>query len=165
MMRHSNRRRRSARAWTARAGARAGARAMRLAAPVAAVAIVAGTQPTRASIVYWDLNGTNTGATSSLSFDVSGTWNSTNTFFNNNSAGTTTAPHAWVQGDTPVFSAGTNGIGTSTITVVGSKTVAGMTFEEGTLTLSGDPIAITSGSLSATGSASVQINDNISTSG
>ena len=43
-------------------------------------------------------------------------------------------------GDTAVFAAGTTATGAYTVTVSGTQTVGGLTFEEGTVTLSGGQI-------------------------
>ena len=44
--------------------------------------------------LYWDINGTNAGA--SDSGDASGTWNSTNLHWNTAADGMSAAPGAWV---------------------------------------------------------------------
>src|SRR5439155_2642734 len=105
-------------------------------AALAAGALLSAATPTRAANQYWDINGANIGATDDIGGDVSGTWDSITPNFTTDVNGTSTTI-VWGSG-TPVFSAGTNGIANgSIITVVGAKTVAGMTFEEGNLTLNG----------------------------
>jgi len=83
--------------------------------------------------LYWDLNGTTSGAGSTT---PTGNWDGSNTYWNNASDGTDSTD-AWTAGRTAAFAAGTAATGTYTVTVAGSQDINGLTFEEGTVTLSG----------------------------
>src|SRR5262245_7467908 len=85
----------------------------------------------RAQSLYWDSNDTTAGAGT----DPSGTWGS-DSFWSTDSAGTTT-PGAWAANATAVFAAGTDATGTYTVSVAAQQTVGGLTFEDGSATLSG----------------------------
>jgi autotransporter-associated beta strand protein len=93
--------------------------------------------------LYWDTNAGTDGTTN----PPNGTWNAANAFWNTVSGGTGT-PAAWVAGQTAVFSAGTNGVGAFTVTISGAQTASGVTFEEGTATLTGDGLNLTGGTIS-----------------
>ena len=97
---------------------------------LAGLALVA-VQPAHAATYYWDTNGTTTG-TATTSTGTLGTDN----FWSTSSGGTATTV-AWTAGNTAVFAAGTNGTGTYTVTVDGTQDIGGLTFEEGTVTISG----------------------------
>jgi autotransporter-associated beta strand protein len=81
--------------------------------------------------VYWDLNGSTTGAGSATPTD---TWDAS--AYWNDAAGTGTAA-SWTAGRTAAFAAGTDATGSYTVTVSGSQDIGGLTFEEGDVTLSG----------------------------
>src|SRR5688572_6206794 len=86
---------------------------------------------TSAAPLYWDMNGTATGSSNS----THGSWGVTNSW--NSDPNGTAVPGAWIAGSTAVFSAGTNATGATSATVSGTQSLAGMTFEEGTITLNG----------------------------
>src|SRR5688500_1269172 len=83
--------------------------------------------------VYWDINGTTTGAGGTM---PTGTWDAATARWNSSSAGTG-AVAAWAAGNVAVFAAGTDATGTYGVTVSGTHDIAGLTFEEGTVTLNG----------------------------
>lgn len=90
-------------------------------------------QPLEAANLYWDINGTTIGAGGAA---PSGTWDGTATNWSGDSTGNSTTA-AWINGSAAVFSAGTEATGSYTITLSGAQTASGLTFEEGTATLSG----------------------------
>ena len=93
-------------------------------------------QPLQGAVVYWDINGTTAGASGSGA--ATGDWDGTNTFFNTDSTGAGGgAIAAWSGGDTLVFGAGTNATNLYTVTVSGTQSIGGLTFEEGVVTLTG----------------------------
>jgi fibronectin-binding autotransporter adhesin len=106
-------------------------RAAIAATPAVAAALYFAPQAPAATL-YWDTNGATAG--SSAGTTAAGTWDGINAFWNDNSAGTAgtfvAVPNT---ADTVVFSAGTNATGTSTVTLVGTQTVAAVTVEEGTV--------------------------------
>jgi hypothetical protein len=85
--------------------------------------------------VYWDINGTSAGATDTG--DASGTWDIATTANWNPLADGTDAVTTYTDGDSVVFSAGTNTV-TGTITVSGTPTTSSLTIEEGAYTFDGD---------------------------
>ncbi|MDD1748378.1 MAG: HYR domain-containing protein, partial [Methanothrix sp.] len=100
-----------------------------------------------ATTSYWDANGTNPGA-SPGGGSATGTWGTDN-FWSTTPAGIN--PGAWTSGYTAVFSAGTDASGTFIVTLGGTlPTAAGVTFEEGTVTLS-------SGTLTLDGSSVITV--------
>jgi hypothetical protein len=76
--------------------------------------------PLGALTLYWDINGSNTGATDDAGGVASGTWDSVTSNFNSDANGTGGAL-TWSQDSAVVFSAGTNATGASTITVSGTQ--------------------------------------------
>ncbi|WP_338289937.1 autotransporter-associated beta strand repeat-containing protein [Luteolibacter sp. LG18] len=102
-----------------------------------------------AANLYWDGNDTTTGAGAT----PTGTWGSS-TFWSTDSTGAT-ATTGWIDGNTAVFSAGTDGTGTYTVTVTGTQSPAGLTFEEGVVTLSGGTVALTSPNVVTTAAATI----------
>lgn len=91
--------------------------------------------------VYWDINGTATGAGGAT---PAGTWDAATARWNSSSAGTG-AVAAWVAGNVAIFAAGTDATGTYTVTVSGTHDIAGLTFEEGAVTLDGGTLNWVSG--------------------
>ena len=89
-----------------------------------------------AALSYWDGNGTSAGAGTT----PTGTWGSSN--FWSATSGGTSVPAAWTSGNTAVFSAGNDASGSFVVTVSGTQTAAGITHEEGTVTLSGGAITL-----------------------
>jgi autotransporter-associated beta strand protein len=88
--------------------------------------------PASAQPVYWDLDDTTAGAGGAT---PSGIWNAANTYWND-AAGTGTAA-AWTAGRTATFAAGSDATDAYTVTVDGTQDIGGLTFEEGTVALSG----------------------------
>jgi hypothetical protein len=86
--------------------------------------------------LYWDTNGTTTGTGTGAQ---SGNW-ATNGGAGNrqrwttSSAGTGT-PGVWTAGSNAVFSAGTNGTGTQTVTLIAAMSVSSLVVEEGSAVL------------------------------
>jgi autotransporter-associated beta strand protein len=105
---------------------------------------------------YWDLNGDVAGAGSAT---PSGTWGSDSNWGTKPDGTAATGP--WAPGGTAVFSAGNDATGVYTITVDGTRDVAGLTFEDGTVSVTGG----TALRLTANGSVSVAagLTANIST--
>jgi autotransporter-associated beta strand protein len=87
---------------------------------------------------YWDSNGILGGAGSST---PTGTWG-VSSFWNTIADGTG-ATGAWGDWNAPVFSAGTDAGGAFTVTVNGTQRTDYLTFEEGTVTLSGGTLILT----------------------
>jgi autotransporter-associated beta strand protein len=83
--------------------------------------------------LYWDVDGTTPGAGSD---SPSGTWDATTPNWNANYLGTGDAA-IWTNGRAASFAAGTDATNAYTVTVAGTRDVAGLAFEEGTVTLAG----------------------------
>src|SRR6185369_3969413 len=83
---------------------------------------------------YWDINGTNGGATDDGLGDANGTWDNAATNWTADSTGTSTTV-IWAAGNLAIFSAGANAFGTANVTVVGTQSITGVTVEEGTVNL------------------------------
>ena len=101
-----------------------------------AVLAILAVHPVHAATVYWDLNGSTEGAGSAT---PDGTWDAATENWNDTADGTGTVS-AWsdsTPGNTAVFAAGTNATGTYTVTVDGTRDIGGLTFQEGTVTISG----------------------------
>lgn len=99
----------------------------------------------KAATVYWDINGSTSGA--SATGLATGTWDGSNTFFNTDSTGANGGTiAAWASGDTLVFGAGTNATNAYTVTVSGTQGIGGLTFEEGLVTLTGGTLQMTAAS-------------------
>ena len=94
----------------------------------------------RAGALYWDGNGAADGA----GVTPAGTWG-TNNSWSNSAAGTVAPTGAWSAGSSAVFSAGTDAIGTFTVSVSGAQTAAAVSFEEGSVTLSGGTLNLIGG--------------------
>jgi fibronectin-binding autotransporter adhesin len=98
-----------------------------------------------AASVYWDINGNIAGA--SATGAAIGTWNSgggANAFWNDSFGTGTTA--AWTSGDIAVFAAGGNATNSYTVNVDGTQEIGGVAFEEGTVTLAGGTLQMTTNS-------------------
>src|ERR1039458_9351369 len=110
---------------------------------IALVAMAAALLPQNsgaATPLYWDANGSAAGASPGGGL-ATGTWG-VNNFWNTDSAGGLPGPGAWVANSLAVFSAGSDATGTFTVTLNGTQTAGGVTFEEGTVTLSGDQLTL-----------------------
>jgi fibronectin-binding autotransporter adhesin len=94
---------------------------------------------------YWDINGTT--ADSSAGATAAGTWNAANLNWNTDATGGAGgALSGWnVNTDTAVFAAGANATGAYTVTVSGTQTVGGLRVEEGTVSLTGNAVALGTG--------------------
>ncbi len=82
--------------------------------------------------LYWDLNGTLSGAGTT----PTGTWDTTLTNWNILADGTGTVA-AWSSGSVARFSAGTDAINLFTVTLTGTHTAAGLFVEEGAVSFTG----------------------------
>jgi autotransporter-associated beta strand protein len=89
---------------------------------------------------YWDTNGTDPGAGN----PADGTWDGT-AKWNPSSDGTGT-PAAWTAGDVAIFSAGNDATGPYTVTVSGTQDIGGLSFENGTPTLTDGTLRMVSDS-------------------
>lgn len=123
-----------------------------LAATLCAIALP-GTS--NAATAYWDTNGATPGTTSG---NVSGTWSTSDTLWTSDPTGSI-ATVGWVNGgNDAVFSAGTNGTGTQTITLSGLVEVHNITVEEGIVSLaSGGTLTIVGGTSTISGVAARNI--------
>jgi len=83
--------------------------------------------------VYWDLNGSATGAGG---VSPSGIWNTTSNNWSTNANGTI-ATTKYVSGNAAVFSAGADATGAYTITVAGTQNTTSIRTQDGTVTFSG----------------------------
>ncbi|GEP45319.1 beta strand repeat-containing protein [Brevifollis gellanilyticus] len=92
-------------------------------------------QPLQAITYYWDINGTTAGAGGAT---PTGLWDGVNLFLNTDSTGGVGTLSATTNAtDILTFAAGTDATGIYTVTVGGTQSIGGLTFEEGTVTLSG----------------------------
>src|SRR4030095_8430194 len=92
--------------------------------------------------LYWDLNTTDPGAGTT----PTGTWDGATLNWNTDSAGVA-APGVWAAGETAVFSAGSDATGTYTVTLSSPQTAGGLSFEEGSPTVTGSTLTLNSGSI------------------
>lgn len=91
----------------------------------------------QAASLYWDTNGATTGAGGAT---PAGIWG-TDSFWSLSSAGTA-ATAGWTNGSIAVFSAGSDATGAFAVTLNGTQTAGGVTFEEGIVTLSSGPLSL-----------------------
>jgi autotransporter-associated beta strand protein len=91
--------------------------------------------PASAQTLYWDLNGTASGAGST----PTGTWSATATNWNSSFWGTSTTA-AWTSGASAVFSAGFDATSNYTVTVSGTQNVSSLTVSMGGPTFTGGTI-------------------------
>ena len=91
---------------------------------------------------YWDIDGATAGAGGAT---PSGTWNALNTLWSPSSDGDV-ATAAWTPGQAAVFSAGSDATGAYTVTVDGTQAIGGLSFKDGTPTLTGGTLSMTSDS-------------------
>ncbi|NWK56512.1 autotransporter-associated beta strand repeat-containing protein [Verrucomicrobiaceae bacterium N1E253] len=107
------------------------------------------------TLSYWDTNGTTTG-----SGDTGGTWGTDN-FWSASETGEA-ATGSWASGNAAVFSAGTDGTGTHTITLSGAQTADAVWAKDGDITLAGDALNLTgSGIVRADAASSLTVNSAI----
>lgn len=110
--------------------------------------MAAGGAPSRASDLYWDINGNFfEGANGST---AAGTWDSATSNWTSDASGVTNTS-TWVEGSTAIFSAGSNVTGSYTVTVSGTHTAAGLTVEEGNVTFSGSTLALSTPAVTIAG--------------
>ena len=112
-----------------------------------------------ASALYWDTNGT-----AANSGNSSGSWSGS--YWNTNSAGGSGGTiSTWTSGGDAVFSAGTDGVGSLTITVTGSPLVENLTVNYGSITLGGTGTFALSSSATWTANAgtSLVVQPNVNT--
>jgi len=95
---------------------------------------------------YWDVNNTTAGAGGTT---PSGTWDpsSTSNWNSDSTGGGGGSVDTWTVGQQAVFAAGTDGNGVYAVTISGTPDIGGLSFEEGTVTLSGGGMRMTSDSL------------------
>jgi fibronectin-binding autotransporter adhesin len=106
---------------------------------MAALLVVALSATAAEAQLYWDRNGADAGATPGGSGDATGMWDDTTANWNPVSDGSGTT-QLWDDVSAAVFAAGSDATGFYTVTVSGTQTAAGLTFEEGAVTLSGGTI-------------------------
>ena len=105
-----------------------------------ALAVALFPQDASAQTLYWDTNGATAGSGGP---SPSGTWDGVTPNWSTSSAGTVTTT-TWVSGDTAVFSAGTDATNSYTVTISGTQTAGGVTFQTGTNTLNGGDLQLLS---------------------
>jgi len=96
------------------------------------------------TLLYWDTNGSNPGATDGTTAD--GIWDvNQTTNWNVSSSGDAFGTRSWVQGSQAIFAAGTNATGSSLITIAGSFEIPSLVVEEGNWTFSDGSLALSAG--------------------
>ncbi|MFN6045015.1 MAG: beta strand repeat-containing protein, partial [Verrucomicrobiota bacterium] len=116
-----------------------------LTAAIATLALAS--TPASAVIYYWDSNNSTAGAGTT----PNGTWGSSAFWSTNASGGNATANPTTTALDRLRFSAGTDAVGSYTVTVSGAQTARQLSLEYGNITFSGGTINLSS---NATGSSS-----------
>ena len=106
---------------------------LRWAAAVSA-ALSAAAPASRASDLYWDINGATAGASSGTT--ATGAWDNSTAFWSSDSTGNSITTQ-WLSGSNAVFAAGTNATGSYVVTVGSGQTVtaSGIRVEEGNVTI------------------------------
>ena len=122
---------------------------------LAAVFVLATTLVAHAQPLYWDANG----ATARAGATPAGTWG-TDAFWSTDPLGLT-ATAAWISGRNAVFSAGSDAAGAFTVTVSGTQTAAGMTIEEGTVTIAVGAVALATGNLTVNSGATLSTDSSL----
>ncbi len=97
---------------------------------------ILGAQKAHAGTAFWDVNGSNAGAGGPA---ATGTWDGSTANWNPLDDGTGSVA-VWNGGDTAVFSAGSDATGGFNVTVSGTQSAGGITFEEGKVTLNSGEI-------------------------
>lgn len=113
--------------------------------------LAVGVTSTQAADLYWDINGTNVGATDSPDGIASGSTATGSLFWNTAADGVSATPAAWVAGSRAVFSAGTNanastGLNSFSSIIsgnIGASAYGGMLLEEGEIQFTGTMSQIT----------------------
>ncbi|HEY1123454.1 MAG TPA: hypothetical protein VGE67_17695, partial [Haloferula sp.] len=116
---------------------------------------------------YWDTNGTAAGSGAATGGDWEGVnWNTT-------ADGTTTVPGVWTDGDTAIFSAGTNALGSFTINLSSTIATPSIIFKEitagnnrtfsgsGTINIGGGTINSTAFGSGTNGNNATDVNFNV----
>jgi autotransporter-associated beta strand protein len=93
--------------------------------------------------LYWDVNGATAGSGGA---SPSGSWDTSTPNWNTNSAGTS-ATTVWTDGNVAIFSAGSDATGSYTITLSGTQSPSGVTFQSGTATLAGGILSLGAGTV------------------
>lgn len=106
---------------------------------------------------YWDINGPATGAGG---VSPSGTWDAAATNWSTDPNGEI-ATEVWAAGNTAVFAAGTDATGPYTVTITGTQTAAGLTVEEGAVTLAGGTAAVGAGPVFVGPGATLETNSSL----
>ncbi len=123
---------------------------------LAALLTVAAPFSLSAATVYWDTNDVMPGAGPI----PDGFWGGTQ-FWSSDAAGEI-LPLDWVAGDTAVFSAGTDAINPFVVTLSGVQTAAGLTVEEGSVSLAGSAVAVGAGTILINSGAKLSIPSTLS---
>jgi autotransporter-associated beta strand protein len=103
------------------------------------VAVVVGNGQVNGQL-YWDINGTTDGAGGAT---PSGTWDAATANWNSDPSGGAAGFVTTWDGLNAAFSAGSDATGAFNVTVDGSQNVSGLTFEEGSVTLTGGQLSLT----------------------
>ena len=107
-----------------------------------------------AAQLYWDTNGSAPGAGGTA---PAGTWDSVTANWSTAASGNV-ATTTWTSGQTAIFSAGTDATGLFTVTLSGAQTAAGLTVEEGTVTLGGSGLTLSAPTITINASTKATIN-------
>ncbi len=96
---------------------------------------------------------------------ATGSWSNTNNNWNTASDGSSATPGIWTASDTAVFAAGTDATGAYTVTIINQETAAGLTLEEGSVSIgAGSSTGVTlqgMGTLSVAANATMNINSTL----
>jgi autotransporter-associated beta strand protein len=116
--------------------------------------------------LYWDTDGVTAGSGGAT---PSGTWATSGTTWSTDSTGatdTTTPTRTTASVDDLFFSAGTDAIGSYTVTLGSNQAAKSLTFEEGAATLTGSTLTLTGGGITVlAGSGNPTISSNLTISG
>jgi fibronectin-binding autotransporter adhesin len=111
--------------------------------------------------LYWDINGASPGAGGAT---PAGPWDTGTANWTTDSTGSS-ATGLWTDGNTAVFAAGSDATGSYTVTVSGTPAPAGLTFEEGDVTLDGGTLDFPGGGTFQVDASQATINSVISGGG
>jgi autotransporter-associated beta strand protein len=111
-------------------------------ASLAVIALVLGVSVAQGQL-YWDIDGATAGAGGAT---PAGTWDNATANWNLDPQGDgdTGGGTTWTAGGNAVFSAGTDASGAFTVTLSGTQTINSILFQEGTVTLAGGQLNLTS---------------------